>query len=584
MRRALALVLARRASVKPSRLLLSAETCRCIAGAANRPREVRIFPSAVDRADAGHRAIDDPDARCGDRERRARAHRLMMMSSIDQAGLERWMRTRGAMEGTEARGWTDWRARAEVRFKSGSAGGREETVVVPSMGDSITEGSLVRVLKSVGDEVATDEVVAQIETDKVTIDVRAPSSGVVTRVDAKEGDTVAVGQAVMIFSLGGGGGKKAAKGGSSVKAEVLSGELVGVEVPSMGDSITEGSVASVLVRAGKKVAVDEVIAQIETDKVTIDVRASTSGTVTEVLAKEGETVSVGQKVASIAPGPGPEKQADAASKPEPAMVAKAAPAEKATATAAKASRPIEATAARSTTARSETRVPMSRLRMRVAERLKSSQNTYAMLTTFNEIDMTSIMQMRAEYKDAFLEKHGVKLGFMSTFVKAAAKALQEEPSVNAIIDGDEIVYRNYVDISVAVSAPKGLVVPVLRNCEQMKFSEVEGAIASYGKKARDGTLSIDEMAGGTFTISNGGVFGSLTGTPIINPPQSAILGMHSIVWRPVCVGADRNIVARPMMNVALTYDHRLVDGREAVTFLKSIKQSVEDPRRMLLEL
>jgi len=483
------------------------------------------------------------------------------------------------MEGTAARGWAVWRARVDARFKSGSAVGREETVVVPSMGDSITEGSLVRVLKSVGDEVATDEVVAQIETDKVTVDVRAPSSGFVTRVDVKEGDTVAVGQAVMAFSIAVGGGKKAAKGGNSVKAEASSGEPVSVEVPSMGDSITEGSVAAVLVKAGQKVAADEIIAQIETDKVTIDVRASTSGTVTEVLAKAGETVSVGQKVASITPGLGPEKQAPTASKPEPAPASKVTPVAKAATSVAKVSRTTEANAARS-----ETRVPMSRLRMRVAERLKSSQNTYAMLTTFNEIDMTNIMQMRAEYKDAFLEKHGVKLGFMSTFVKAAAKALQEEPSVNAIIDGDEIVYRNYVDISVAVSAPKGLVVPVLRSCEHMKFAEVEGAIASYGKKARDGTLSIDEMAGGTFTISNGGVFGSLTGTPIINPPQSAILGMHSIVWRPVCVGAERTIVARPMMNVALTYDHRLVDGREAVTFLKSIKESVEDPRRMLLEL
>ena len=225
---------------------------------------------------------------------------------------------------------------------------------------------------------------------------------------------------------------------------------------------------------------------------------------------------------------------------------------------------------------------MTRLRMRVSERLKSAQNTYAMLTTFNEIDMSNLMAMRAEYKDAFLEKHGVKLGFMSCFIKAAAKALRAEPAVNAIIDGDEIVYRDYFDVSVAVSAPKGLVVPVLRDVDKMSFAGVESAIAAYGKKAREGTLSIDEMTGGTFTISNGGVFGSLNGTPIINPPQSAILGMHSIVKRPVVVGAE--IVARPMMNVALTYDHRLVDGREAVTFLKTIKEAVEDPRRLLLDL
>jgi 2-oxoglutarate dehydrogenase E2 component (dihydrolipoamide succinyltransferase) len=220
--------------------------------------------------------------------------------------------------------------------------------------------------------------------------------------------------------------------------------------------------------------------------------------------------------------------------------------------------------------------------LRVSERLKSAQNTYAMLTTFNEINMSNLMAMRAEYKDAFTETHGVKLGFMSCFIKAASKALRQTPAVNAIIDGDEIVYRNYYDVSIAVSAPKGLVVPVLRDVDAMSFADVEAQIAAYGKKAREGTLSLDEMTGGTFTISNGGVFGSLNGTPIINPPQSAILGMHSIVKRPICVGNE--IVARPMMNVALTYDHRLVDGREAVTFLKTIKEAVEDPRRLLLDL
>ena len=353
----------------------------------------------------------------------------------------------------------------------------------------------------------------------------------------------------------------------------------------MGDSITEGTISTVMKSVGDDVATDEVVAQIETDKVTIDVRAPSAGSVTRVDAKPGDTVSVGQSVMAFAVGKGSGNAKKAATTGKPAAAAapvKTAPAAEKPKTAPTPT-PKQPTPMAAGT-RSETRVPMSRLRQRVAERLKSSQNTYAMLTTFNEIDMSNIMQMRTEYKDAFLEKHGVKLGFMSAFVKAAAKALREEPSVNAIIDGDEIVYRNYVDISVAVSAPKGLVVPVLRNCETMNFADVERSIATYGKKARDGTLSIDEMAGGTFTISNGGVFGSLTGTPIINPPQSAILGMHSIVWRPVCVGPERAIVARPMMNVALTYDHRLVDGREAVTFLKSIKESVEDPRRVMLEL
>jgi 2-oxoglutarate dehydrogenase E2 component (dihydrolipoamide succinyltransferase) len=224
---------------------------------------------------------------------------------------------------------------------------------------------------------------------------------------------------------------------------------------------------------------------------------------------------------------------------------------------------------------------MTRLRKRVAERLKGAQNTYAMLSTFNEVDMSNLMALRSDYKDAFLERHGVKLGFMSAFIRASVAALQEVPAVNGVIDGEDVVYRDYYDISVAVGTPKGLVVPVLRGCDRLSFADVEKTIALLGKKARDGTLSMDEMAGGTFTISNGGVYGSLLSTPIINPPQSAILGMHAIVQRPVVVGGA--IVARPMMNLALTYDHRLIDGREAVTFLKRVKDVVEDPRRLLLD-
>ena len=217
----------------------------------------------------------------------------------------------------------------------------------------------------------------------------------------------------------------------------------------------------------------------------------------------------------------------------------------------------------------------------MAERLKGAQNTYAMLTTFNEIDMTGLMEMRATHKDAFLEAHGAKLGFMSAFVAAAADALRKVPAVNAVIDGDEIAYRDHTDISIAVATPKGLVVPVLRDVDGMTFAQIEAGIAALGKKARDGALAIDDMAGGTFTISNGGVYGSLLSTPIINPPQSAILGMHSINQRPMVL-ANGEIKARPMMYVALTYDHRLIDGREAVTFLKRIKDVVEDPRRLLL--
>jgi len=227
-------------------------------------------------------------------------------------------------------------------------------------------------------------------------------------------------------------------------------------------------------------------------------------------------------------------------------------------------------------------VKMTRLRLRVADRLKGAQNTYAMLSTFNEVDMTALMEMRSAYKDLFLEKHGVKLGFMSAFVKAAADALQAVPAVNGVIDGTDIIYRDYYDISIAVATPKGLVVPVLRNANQLDFAGVEREINALGKKARDGTISIDDMAGGTFTISNGGVYGSMLSTPIINPPQSAILGMHAINQRPAVVGKESP--PRPIMNIALTYDHRLIDGREAVTFLKRIKEVIEDPRRLLLSV
>jgi 2-oxoglutarate dehydrogenase E2 component (dihydrolipoamide succinyltransferase) len=371
----------------------------------------------------------------------------------------------------------------------------------------------------------------------------------------------------------------------------------------MGDSITEGSVASVDKGVGDVVREDDVIAQIETDKVTIDVRYTEkeAGRVTAVLVAAGDTVAVGQAVASVEQG-GVEDEAPAAEAAAPAAAPAAAVADAAK-KAGKAKAPPAPAAAvppprpppppptastphppppGAPTPRPERRVQMTRLRSRVAERLKASQNTYAMLTTFNEVDMSGLMALRKEFGEAFLAAHGVKLGFMSAFVKGAADALEAVPAVNAVIDGSEIVYRDYTDISIAVATPKGLVVPVLRNADTLSFAGVERGIAELGKKARDGTISVDDMAGGTFTISNGGVYGSLLSTPIINPPQSAILGMHSIVQRPVVV-AGGGIEARPMMNIALTYDHRLIDGREAVTFLKRVKDVVEDPRRLLLD-
>ncbi|KAK4778445.1 hypothetical protein SAY86_005973 [Trapa natans] len=368
-----------------------------------------------------------------------------------------------------------------------------------------------------------------------------------------------------------------------------SGDLVDAVVPYMGESITDGTLANFLKNPGDPVEVDEPIAQIETDKVTIDVSSPEAGVIEKFVAKEGETVEPGTKIAIIlksgegvahvapsekaAPVPSPISEGKQAPKSE------AAPVEKPKAPSPPSKR--SATEPQLPPKDRERRIPMTRLRKRVATRLKDSQNTFAMLTTFNEVDMTNLMGLRSEYKDAFVEKHGVKLGLMSGFVKAAVSGLQNQPIINAVIDGDEIIHRDYIDISIAVGTPKGLVVPVIRNAENMNFAEIEKEINTLAKKANDGSISIDEMAGGTFTISNGGVYGSLFSTPIINPPQSAILGMHSIVSRPMVVGGE--VVPRPMMYIALTYDHRLIDGREAVFFLRRIKDVVEDPCRLLLE-
>eukprot|EP00252_Welwitschia_mirabilis_P002223 TRINITY_DN1211_c0_g3_i1.p1 TRINITY_DN1211_c0_g3~~TRINITY_DN1211_c0_g3_i1.p1 ORF type:complete len:497 (+),score=95.90 TRINITY_DN1211_c0_g3_i1:174-1664(+) len=386
------------------------------------------------------------------------------------------------------------------------------------------------------------------------------------------------------------------------KRSFSSGNVIEAVVPFMGESVSDGTLATFLKKPGDRVEVDEAIAQIETDKVTVDVTSPEAGIIEKFVAKEGDTVVPGTKVAIISksaagskstaaegetPAPPPQslpssQEVEKTVKPPPSVE----PAGKETAEV----KPTETTPSSKASPsepqlppkEKERRVPMTRLRKRVATRLKDSQNTFALLTTFNEIDMTNLMQLRSEYKDAFQEKHGVKLGFMSGFVKGAVSALHDQPVVNAVIDGDDIIYRDYIDISIAVGTPKGLVVPVIRNADKLNFAEIEKTINALGKKANSGTISIDEMAGGTFTISNGGVYGSLLSTPIINPPQSAILGMHSIQNRPMVVGG--NIVPRPMMYVALTYDHRLIDGREAVYFLRRIKDVVEDPRRLLLDL
>ena len=392
-----------------------------------------------------------------------------------------------------------------------------------------------------------------------------------------------------------------------------------IKVPSLGESITEATVAKWLKRPGEAVAADEPIAELETDKVTLEVPAPASGTLAEILAAEGSNVPVGAVLGRIAdvlaaeaaPHPSPlpasgEREGPAKREGErqralersgpavrklieetgldAAKVTATGPGariSKADVLAAKVPAPVPAPPAPAVGER-EVRVRMSRLRRRVAERLKAAQNTAAMLTTFNEIDMSASIALRERYRDAFEKKHGVRLGFMSIFVKAAIVALKELPGVNAEIDGDDVVYKNHYDIGVAVGTEQGLVVPVVRDADRLSFADIEKTISEYGRKARDGKLTIEELSGGTFTISNGGIYGSLVSTPILNPPQSGILGMHQIERRPVAVGEKVEI--RPMMYVALSYDHRVVDGREAVTFLVRLKECVEDPSRILFEM
>ncbi|KAI8848377.1 hypothetical protein BC829DRAFT_443878 [Chytridium lagenaria] len=360
-----------------------------------------------------------------------------------------------------------------------------------------------------------------------------------------------------------------------------------VKVPPMADSITEGTLSKWHKKVGDFVARDEQIATIETDKVDVTVNSPEAGQILELMFAEGDTpryplhpppllpaaaapTPAPQAAAAPPPPPAP-TPAPAASKPTPPPAAKPSPAPS-----------VPEGVLNTPGSRVERRVKMSRMRLRISERLKESQNVAASLTTFNEVDMSYIMEFRSKYKDLVLEKHGVKLGFMSAFIAASTAALKAIPEVNARIEGNEVVYSDFVDISVAVATPKGLVTPVLRNCERMSMLDAEKTLAELGKKAKDNLIQIEDMAGGTFTISNGGVFGSMMGTPIINQPQSAILGMHAIKERPVAINGKVEI--RPMMYIALTYDHRMVDGREAVSFLVKVKEIIEDPRRLLLNV
>ena len=470
-----------------------------------------------------------------------------------------------------------------------------------SLGDSITTAVLLKWAKEPGDSVKEDDVIGVVETDKVTMDIRAKKSGVFVGGLVEAGAEISVGSPLykidtsakeMPVSSEASGGIAAAP---KPPAPPASTPLTSVPVPIMGESITQGVLAKWLVSTGAAVNADEVVASIETDKVTVEVRSPTAGVIAETFAAEGDEVNVGNPLFTLrglAAGEAPPAAVKAAA--PAASSAAAAPKAAAPAAAAKpAAAPVKVSAGPSAPAagpaaakgdRSETRVKMTRMRMRISQRLKEAQNTAAMLTTLQEVDMTNLIALRNRHKEQFEKTHGVKLGFMSAFVTASTKALVEIPAVNGVIDDatNEIVYRNYCDISVAVASPTGLVVPVLRNTEKMNFADVEKTIGMYGKKAKEGTLALEDMTGGTFTISNGGVFGSLFGTPILNLPQSAILGMHATKMRPVVI--DGKVEARPMMYLALTYDHRMVDGREAVTFLKSVANKIEDPTRLLLDL
>ncbi len=381
-----------------------------------------------------------------------------------------------------------------------------------------------------------------------------------------------------------------------------------IKAPTFPESVADGTVATWHKKPGEAVKRDELIVDIETDKVVLEVLATADGVLGDIVKGEGDTVLSDEVLGSIVEG-GAAAAAPAAAAAAPAaarrssdlasvkgtgkggrvtkedMVAAIANKKSAPA-AAPAAKPAAAAAAPVVVAagdRTEKRVPMTRLRAKIAERLVEAQSNMAMLTTFNEVDMTEVMALRSKYKDLFEKTHnGVRLGFMSFFVKAATEALKRFPAVNASIDGNDIVYHGYADVGVAVSSDRGLVVPVLRNAESMSLAEIENGIATFGKKARDGKLSIEEMTGGTFTITNGGTFGSMMSTPIVNPPQAAILGMHNIIQRPMAINGQ--VVIRPMMYLALSYDHRLIDGKEAVTFLVTIKNLLEDPSRLLLDI
>ncbi len=433
-------------------------------------------------------------------------------------------------------------------------------IKVPALGESVSEATVAKWMKAVGDSVAVDEPLVELETDKVTVEVPSPVAGVLAEIIAAEGSDVAVG--AVLGSIGEATGATAGAKPAAPVSAAAPAEKAAPAAPTPAAAPTPppaaGSSAAALLSPAVRKLVEE--NRLDPEKIQASGKDGrlTKGDVLAYLSTQGSGPAPAGEASEPAPAPKP-------ASPAPARDAQVVPLR---------TSPPPATG-------SEERVRMTRLRKMVAARLKEAQNTAAMLTTFNEVDMTAANALRGRYKDSFEKRHGVRLGVMSLFCKACVVALKEFPAVNAAIDGDDIVYKNHYDIAIAVSSPQGLVVPVVRDCEGLSMAEIEAKIGDFGKRARDGQLSIDEMQGGTFTITNGGVFGSLMSTPILNPPQSGILGMHKIQQRPMVMG-DGKIEARPMMYLALSYDHRIIDGREAVSFLVRVKECVEDPHRILL--
>lgn len=492
-------------------------------------------------------------------------------------------------------------------------------IKVPVLPESVADASVATWHVKVGDTVSRDQNLVDIETDKVVLEVVAPEDGVITEILHQEGDTVLGEQLIAKIEDSAGAAAPAAKSDAPASAApAASGEekTIEIKVPVLPESVADATIATWHVQEGQSVSRDENLVDIETDKVVLEVVSPEDGVVTKITHPEGETVLGEQVIATVTVGASaqaaPAAQAEESSSNSDDVLSpsvrrliseKGLDASKITGTgkngrvtkedvenfikaqasAPKASASVSAVPSSQVLGdRTQKRVPMTRLRKTIAKRLLEAKNSTAMLTTFNEINMKPIMDLRKQYKDVFEERHGARLGFMSFYVKAVVEALKRFPAVNASIDGDDIVYHNYFDVSIAVSTPRGLVTPVLRDCDKLGFAEIESGIRELAIKGRDGKLTVDEMQGGNFTVTNGGVFGSLLSTPILNLPQAAILGMHKIQDRPMAVNGKVEIL--PMMYLALSYDHRLIDGKESVGFLVTIKELLEDPTRLLLDV